>query len=798
MERNLARWAEKEIRDAVFAMEHNKAPGLDGFPAEFYQKFWDIIKDDIMQMFLDLHAGDLPLFSLNFGVITLVPKVLEANRIQQYRPICLLNVSFKIFTKVAIIRVNSIADHLVSPTQTAFMRGRNILEGVVILHETIHVLHSKKQSGVILKIDFEKAYDKVQSFTSGGSGAVNVNDEVGPYFQTKKGLRQGDPLSPIFFNIVADMLAILINRAKVDGQISGVVSHLVDGGLSILQYADDTIIFMDNDLEQARNMKLLLCAFEQVSGLKINFHKSEIYCFGAAQQNLTEYMQLFGCNSGDLPMRYLGIPIHYRRLSNIDWRKVEERFKKRLSSRKSKHLSTDGRLTLINSVLSSLPMYMMSFFAIPKGVLRKLDYFRSRFFWQCDEGKRKYRLAKWDILCQPKDQGGLEIHNLDVKNTALLSKWLYNLLTSDGTWQQILRNKYLRSKPLSQAQWKNGDSYFWACLMKVKHDFLRFETFLIKNGSQVKFWEDRWLGQSTLREQYPCLYNIARYKQATVAVVLGTSLPNISWRRDLIGNKLAAWNNLLPRLANVVLCEYDDIFHWNLHRNGKFSVKSHYLALIHTDVPNINKRLWSIKVLLKIKIFLWYLRKGIVLTKDNLAKRNWQGSKQCCFCHKDETIKHLFFECRFARAVWAIIHAAFGLAQPRSVSNMFGSWLVSFKKEFKPLVLLGAAATCWSLWLSRNNLVFEKKQYHSPLQLGYSLEAIFLGFSYSGVSVFGTGGQGVFYPVLKKINRDSLCQRRSSQTRLDALHKREQNASAILRRRGVYDDGSSQTPPASV
>jgi len=126
------------------------------------------------------------------------------------------------------------------------------------------------------------------------------------------------------------------------------------------------------------------------------------------------------------------------------------------------------------------------------------------------------------------------------------------------------------------------------------------------------------------------------------------------------------------------------------------------------------------KALLKIKIFLWYLRKGVVLTKDNLAKRNWQGSKQYCFCHKDEKIKHLFFECRFARAVWAIIHAAFGLAQPRSVSNMFGSWLVSFKKEFKPLVLLGAAATCWSLWLSRNNLVFEKKQYHSPLQVIFS------------------------------------------------------------------------------
>ena len=187
-------------------------------------------------------------------------------------------------------------------------------------------------------------------------------------FKRKKGLRQGDPLSPILFNIVADMLAILIKRAKADNQISGIVPHLVDEGLSILQYADDTLLFMDHDhdLENARNMKLSLCAFEQLSGLKINVRKSEIFCFGAAQESLPQYMELFGCNQGAFPMRYLGVPIHYRRLSNADWKRGEKCFEKRLCSRKEKHMSTGGRLTLINSVLSSLPMYMMSFFAIPK------------------------------------------------------------------------------------------------------------------------------------------------------------------------------------------------------------------------------------------------------------------------------------------------------------------------------------------------------------------------------------------------------------------------------------------------
>jgi hypothetical protein len=143
-------------------MEHNKAPGPDGFPAEFYQTFWDTIKGDLMDLFGYLHARQLELFCLNFGEIILLPKVNEEEQIQQYRPICLLNVSFKIFIKVATIRLNTVADAVVRPSQTAFMQGRNILDGVVTLHEMVHELHSKKLNGVILKLDFEKAYDNVK------------------------------------------------------------------------------------------------------------------------------------------------------------------------------------------------------------------------------------------------------------------------------------------------------------------------------------------------------------------------------------------------------------------------------------------------------------------------------------------------------------------------------------------------------------------------------------------------------------------------------------------------------------
>jgi len=243
------------------------------------------------------------------------------------------------------------------------------------------------------------------------------------------------------------MLAILIARAKDVGQAKGVIPHLIQDGLSTLQYADDTMIFMSHDVEKAVNMKLFLCTFEQLSGLKINFHKSAVFCFGQAKDHEEFYSRLFGSVVDKYPFRYLGIPMHFRKLFNKDWKAIEERIEKRLSGWKGKMLTSGGRLVLINSVLSSLPMFMMSFFELPRGVLENLDCFRSRFYWQNDQHKKKYRLVKWEIMCQPRDQGGLGIQNLQIQNQCLLSKWLFKLLNENGMWQELLRNKYIKIKP---------------------------------------------------------------------------------------------------------------------------------------------------------------------------------------------------------------------------------------------------------------------------------------------------------------------------------------------------------------
>jgi hypothetical protein len=304
---------------------------------------------------------------------------------------------------------------------------------------------------------------------------------------------------------VADMLAILIARAKMDGQVEGLIPHLVDGGISILQYADDTILFMDHDLDKALNMKLILCIFEQLSGLKINFHKSEVFCFGKAKEVEDEYITLFGCAAGSFPFRYLGIPIHFQKLKNGEWKLIEDRFERKLASWLGKLLSYGDRLVLINSVLTSLPMFMLSFFEIPKGVRKRLDFFRSRFFWQSDGHKRKYRLTRWNIICRPKDQGGLGIEVLEIKNKCLLCKWLFKLLSEDGVWHELINNKYLHSKSLSQVMVRPSDSPFWKGLMKLKDDFFERGSFIIGNGQNARFWEDTWLGSSPLAHQYPQL-----------------------------------------------------------------------------------------------------------------------------------------------------------------------------------------------------------------------------------------------------------------------------------------------------
>jgi hypothetical protein len=150
-----------KLEEVVMSMRDGSAPGPDGFSSIFFKFFWHQIKGVLIEMLQDLRTGQLDLFRLNYGILTLIAKIKGANNIKQFRPICLLNVVYKIITKTLTLRLNRVANKVISPKQSAFVPGRFILDGVVVIHEVLHELAKSKQSGIVIKLDFEKAYDKV-------------------------------------------------------------------------------------------------------------------------------------------------------------------------------------------------------------------------------------------------------------------------------------------------------------------------------------------------------------------------------------------------------------------------------------------------------------------------------------------------------------------------------------------------------------------------------------------------------------------------------------------------------------
>lgn len=157
----VAPFSEEEVKAAVFGSYSDGAPGPDGLPFLFYQTFWDLIKPDLVAMFQDFYEDKLDIFCLNFTMLTLIPKEPDASVMKKFRPISLLNCVFRIFTKVLTNRLAQIMNRLISSNQTAFIKGRYILESVVSAHELIHYVVKSNAKGAVLKLDYEKAFDKV-------------------------------------------------------------------------------------------------------------------------------------------------------------------------------------------------------------------------------------------------------------------------------------------------------------------------------------------------------------------------------------------------------------------------------------------------------------------------------------------------------------------------------------------------------------------------------------------------------------------------------------------------------------
>ena len=142
-----------------------------------------------------------------------------------------------------------------------------------------------------------------------------------------------------------------------------------------------------------------------------------------------------------------------------------------------------------------------------------------------------------------------------------------------------------------------------------------------------------------------------------------------------------------------------------------------YEDLLNGYTVNLRKQIWKLKIPLNIKIFMWFLYNKVILTKDNLAKRNWNGCKKCVFCDSEESIDHLFFTCRFAHFLWTIVQYAFNIIPPANSTYMFGNWLNGEEKSLKAQIRVGTCALLWSIWRYRNNVVFNNARHANFLQV---------------------------------------------------------------------------------
>lgn len=201
---------------------------------------------------------------------------------------------------------------------------------------------------------------------------------------------------------------------------------------------------IDGSDTSIRNLKLILYCFEWLSRLKINFHKSEVYVFGTNQAESYD-MANKNCVLGELPLKYLGIPVSDKHLNVERFSYITNKMLKRLDPWKGKHITSGGcRQILTNSCLSSIPMYCMSFYDLQGGVHAKIDGIRSRFLWQGAEKKFRYHMAKFEMVCRP-NQGGLGVINTTIMNECLLVKWIWKIhMEPNSLWFKILKAKYMK------------------------------------------------------------------------------------------------------------------------------------------------------------------------------------------------------------------------------------------------------------------------------------------------------------------------------------------------------------------
>jgi len=413
-----------------------------------------------------------------------------------------------------------------------------------------------------------------------------------------------------------------------------------------------------------------------------------------------------------------------RRLSF--WEPLLNRIKSRLSGWSSKHLSFGGRLILLKSVLSSLPVYALSFFKAPTGIISSIESLFNCFFWGGSADHRKISWVDWTSICRSKEVGGLGVRRIREFNVALLGKWCWRLLEErDSLWFRVLSARYdtdegrLRGGGREASEW-------W----RVVHSLSRENWFgdhvsrRVGNGRTTLFWSDVWCGRVSFRVRFNRLFELSVFKGESVLAMsqLGWGEGGEAWRwRRLFVWEEEMMGELILLLANVTMqVNKEDKWLWTLENSNTFIVRSLYNFLAiqpQVGLPVDVSSIWHKDVPLKVVLFGWRLFRDRLPTKDNLLRRSVidHDSRMCVAgCDLVESSSHLFLHCNTFGTVWHLIYRWIGVSviNPFYVPDHFHQFGFSggIGRKRRSILQVIWYAAVWEIWKERNNRLFKGKE----------------------------------------------------------------------------------------
>jgi hypothetical protein len=435
----------EEIRTTMFSMKANKAPGPDGFTSDFFKASWSIVGSEVVDAIKNFFDTGKLLKEVNATILTLVPKKINPASMGDFRPIACCNVIYKCITKILSNRILPILGDLVGTNQSAFIPNRSISENVLLAQELVKNYHKKDgKPRCTLKIDLMKAYDSInwefilhclhcfglplrfigwiKECITSPRFSLSLNGTLVGYFEGKKGLRQGDPLSPYLFVIAMELFSRIM--ADRTGGNSRFHFHHRCSQLKLthLCFADDLLIFAEANLDSITVIKEALSEFEDLSGLKSNPSKSSCFCSGVSDRLKGLLLEELQMREGVFPVRYLGVPLISTRLSSADCLVLLAKITSRIESWLSKNLSYAGRLQLISSILYSLQVFWSGIFILPTKILKAIEQKFNRFLWNGKDDCSAKAKVSWTEVCFPKKEGGLGLKSLEIWNKFFYAK----------------------------------------------------------------------------------------------------------------------------------------------------------------------------------------------------------------------------------------------------------------------------------------------------------------------------------------------------------------------------------------